>query len=171
MSARKSACEGMEAKLADLLLDAASVSAETRSHAEHCVRCREELRSLRATMAALDTWQAPEPSPFFDTRLRAQLRAEREAAPAGLLSRLRAAWRLGGLHLKPVAAGALGLVLAAGGGTAYWMQHDSRPRVQESATVRDLQSFDWNAQVFQQLNALDSDEDNGGANGAASTAD
>jgi hypothetical protein len=35
---------------------------------------------------------------------------------------------------------------------------------QTSATVRDLQSYDGNAQLFQQLNALDGDEDSGASN-------
>jgi hypothetical protein len=173
MGARKSQCEGIEAKMADLLLAPATVSAETRSHLETCAPCREELDSLRATLAALDAWEAPEPSPFFDGKLRARIRAEREAAPVGMLERLRARWHLGSLQIRPVMAGALAVVLAAGGGTAFWLEHDGsrRPVRQESATVRDLQSYDWNAQVFQQLNALDSDEDAGGANGAPSNAD
>jgi hypothetical protein len=45
------------------------------------------------------------------------------------------------------------------GGTALWLQHGVFRAPQDSATVRDLQSLDGNAQVFQQLSALDSDED------------
>ena len=35
---------------------------------------------MRATMALLDTWKAPEPSPYFMTRLGARLREERAGA-------------------------------------------------------------------------------------------
>jgi hypothetical protein len=48
-----------------------------------------ELRSC-GDHGLLDTWEAPEPSPYFLTRLDARMREEREAAPAGWLARLRA---------------------------------------------------------------------------------
>jgi hypothetical protein len=51
--------------------------------------------------------------------------------------------------------------LAVGGGTFALLNHQAVPAAQTSATVRDLQSYDGNAQLFQQLNALDGDEDNG----------
>ncbi len=156
-------CRRMEARLADLLLDPASASAEERRHVEACADCRAELAALQRTMHALDGWAAPEPSPFFDTRLRARLRAEKSAAPAGFLEGLRARLLFSSnLHLRPVMAGVLATVLAIGGGTVAWVEHGSRSLPQESATVRDLQSLDGNAQVFQQLNAVDSDEDDGG---------
>jgi hypothetical protein len=52
-----------------------------------------------------------------------------------------------------------------GGGTFALLNHEVAPAPQTSATVRDLQSYDGNAQLFQQLNALDGDEDSG--NGAS----
>jgi hypothetical protein len=154
-------CREVKTWIADLLLDPAAVPAEVRAHAVDCADCRTELRELQATMQLLDSWNAPEPSPFFDVKLRGRLRQEREAPPAGWWERTRA--RLlydSNLHMRPVAAGALAMLLAVGGGTAYWVEHNPAP-AQQSATVRDLQSLDGNAQVFQQLNALDSDEDDG----------
>ncbi len=164
-------CRQMESKLADLLLadklDPATVEAEAKEHLAACPACRTELAGLRATMHALDAWKAPEPSPFFDGKLRARLRAEREAAPAGFLERLRTRLLFGNAHLRPIAAGALAVVLAVGGGSTFWLEHNaSSSHIQESATVRDLQSLDGNAQVFQQLSALDSDEDNGSSSSA-----
>lgn len=154
----------MGMRIADLLLDPASASAEERQHVEACADCRRELAELQLAMQSLDGWAAPEPSPFFDTKLRARLRAERSAAPAGFLERLRTRWLFGsGVHFRPVVAGVLATVLAVSGGTVAWLEHNSASRVQESATVRDLQSLDGNAQVFQQLSALDSDEDDGGS--------
>jgi hypothetical protein len=47
-----------------------------------CAGCREELAELRATMALLDTWEAPEPSPYFLSKLDARMREERATAPA-----------------------------------------------------------------------------------------
>ena len=43
---------------------------------------------MRRTMALLDEWQAPEPSPYFDSRLRARLR-EVAAEPRSWLAWLR----------------------------------------------------------------------------------
>jgi hypothetical protein len=40
------------------------------------------MESFRKTMALLDEWEAPEPSPYFLTRLRAHVKEEKEKAPA-----------------------------------------------------------------------------------------
>jgi anti-sigma factor RsiW len=155
-------CKIANTKLMDLVMDDPGnpALAETRKHVEQCAECRQELAALQATMAALDTWEAPEPSPFFNARMSALLRAEREAEPAGFFERLRARLLFGSnLHLRPVAAGALALLLLIGGGTyAGFMTPTSAP-AHTSATIRDLQSLDENSQVFQQLNALDQQDD------------
>jgi hypothetical protein len=121
---------------------------------------------MERTWKLLDEWQAPEPSAFFDAKLYARLRQEKENAPAGFFERAKA-WLLysSNFQLRPVAAGALATVIAVGGGTFALLNHEVGPAPQTSATVRDLQSYDGNAQVFQQLNALDGDEDSG--NGAS----
>ena len=54
-----------------------------------CAACAGELASLQQTMALLDEWQAPEPSPYFDSRLRARVREEAVAASRGWLAWLR----------------------------------------------------------------------------------
>src|SRR4051794_41861372 len=48
------------------------------AHLRGCEACAKELASMRSTMALLDEWQAPEPSPYFDAKLRARLKAEPE---------------------------------------------------------------------------------------------
>ena len=157
-------CKATKAQLADLLLDPAAASAAAREHIAACADCSQELDELRTTMAAMDAWGAPEPTTYFDTRLAARLREEKENPPAGLWERMRARLLYGSnLHLRPVAAGALALLLLMGGGTAVWVQHSAQPPVpQESATVHDLQLLDGNAQVYQQLNSLDADQDDSG---------
>ena len=120
MNEMKNNCTGMESKLADLLLDPASVSAKVHAHVAECDGCRGELEELKATMGLLDVWQVPEPSPFFMTRMQARMREERESAPAGLLrgwfARLRAGFAYGpGLHARPLVATALTVVLLIGG--------------------------------------------------------
>lgn len=153
-----------EAQLADLLLDPAAPSSAAREHVAACAVCSHELDELRTTMVAMDAWEAPEPTPYFDTRLAARLREEKENPPAGLWERMRARLLYGSnLHLRPVAAGALALLLLIGGGTAVWVQRGVQPAApQESATVQDLQLLDGNAQVYQQLNSLDADADDSG---------
>jgi hypothetical protein len=153
-------CKGMRTQLADLLLDPAAASPAAREHITACAECREELEALNATMHAMDAWEGPEPSPYFDTRLAAMLREEKAKPPAGLWERLSARLVYGSnIQFRPIAAAALALLLTVGGGTAVLLQHDQHSVPQESATVHDLQLLDGNAQVYQQLNALDADND------------
>jgi hypothetical protein len=147
----------------DLLLDPERVPAAVRAHVEQCADCSKELKSLEATMLALDAWEGTEPSPFFDARMAARMREARAAEPAGFLERLRARLLFGSnLHLRPLAAGALALLLLIGGGTYAGFESMQPTPVTASATVKDLQSLDENAQVFQQMNKLDETDDASG---------
>ena len=159
-------CNATKAQLADLLLDPAAASPVAREHVAACADCGKELHDLQATMRAMDAWEAPEPTPYFDTRLAARLREEKTNPPASLWERMRARLLYGSnTQLRPVAAGALALLLLMGGGTAVWVQRDTQPRVpQQSATVSDLQLLDGNAQVYQQLSSLDADPDDDSSN-------
>jgi predicted anti-sigma-YlaC factor YlaD len=156
-------CTMVDEKLADLLLDPHAVPAKVQAHVAECGDCRAELEQLQATMALLDRWEAPEPNPYFLTRLRARVREEHEAAPAGWLAgrwtRLRAGLAYGpGLHVRPLAAMAMTVVLLVGGGTYLgvtdWMQQ-AQPSPM-AATVHDLQTLDSNAQVLDQMETLSS---------------
>jgi hypothetical protein len=91
------------------------------------------------------------------------MREERQAAPAGWLARgvarIRASIAYGpGLHVRPLAAMALTVVLLVGGGTYLgvtdWMQPVQPTPL--AATVHDLQVLDSNAQVLDQMEALSS---------------
>jgi anti-sigma factor RsiW len=161
-------CRKVKANLPDLLLAPKSVSAEVRAHVESCAECGKELKELEATMALLDTWTAPEVSPYFDTRMAGLMREEQQAAPAGWLERIRARMLFGNhMHMRPLAAAALALIVAVGGGTYAGFGGFSTPKpaaVQASPVIKDLQSLDENAQVFQQLNSMDQQAagDNGG---------
>jgi len=151
-------CPETKKNMADWLF--APIPEEARKHIAECAGCAEELASIEKTWKVLDEWQAPEPSAFFDARLYARLRREREEAPASLFEQAKA-WILyrSNLHMRPLAAGAMATLLVVGGGTFALLDHQAAPVVQASATVRDLQSYDGNAQLFQQLNALDGDDD------------
>jgi hypothetical protein len=162
MKQKKTNCAGMDEKLADVLLDPRPAPAKVQSHVAKCDGCQSELDELKATMDLLDTWKAPEPSPYFLTRLGARMREEREAAPAGwfaaTIARLRASVAYGpGLHVRPLAAMALTVMLLIGGGTYLgvtdWMQPPQQPGP-NAAVVHDLQTLDNNAQVLDQLEAL-----------------
>ena len=165
MKRMKTNCTGMDEKLADLLLDPHAAPAKVQAHVAECSRCQSELEELKTTMRLLDAWEAPEPNPYFLTRLGARMREEREAAPAGWLAgaiaRLRANIAYGpGLHARPLAAMALTVMLLVGGGTYLgvtdWMQ-PAQPSPQ-AAVVHDLQTLDNNAQVLDQMEALSSNQ-------------
>jgi anti-sigma factor RsiW len=164
-------CRKVKANLPDLLLAPESAAAEVRAHAESCAECARELRELRATMAALDAWEAPEVSPYFDGKMAARLREEREAAPAGWLERMRVWVRFGNhMSLRPVAATALGVALLVGGG--MYVEFTGQPQhpvptAAASPVIQDLQSLDENQQVFQQLNLMDQQQANNSGSGSA----
>jgi anti-sigma factor RsiW len=159
----------MDSKLANLLLDPAAAPAKVKVHVAECDRCRRELAELRATMALLETWQGPEPSPYFLSRLDARMREERQAEPAhwpaSWIARVRARFAYGpAMHVRPLAAMALTAVLLLGGG-AYlgvtdWDQPASPPG--QAAVVNDLQTLDSNAQLLDQMEALSSTNNENG---------
>lgn len=149
--------------MADMLLAPEAAPAEVTTHVAACEPCAKELDAMRATMALLDTWEAPEPSPFFMTRFAARLNEERQAAPAGWFERFRARLTYGPqLHARPVAAMALTVVLLLGGGTylgiTNWDQTPAAPP--QAAVVHDLQVLDNNAQLLDQLESLSSADSN-----------
>jgi anti-sigma factor RsiW len=161
----KSNCTGMDAKLANLLLDPyADFPADVQSHLAGCDRCRRELDELRATMNLLDTWKMPEPNPYFLTRLEARLREEREASPAGWLATLRARFAFHPVsHVRPLAAMALTVVLLVGGGAYLGITDWNKPPAApgQTAVVHDLQTMESNAQLLDQLETLSSNKESG----------
>jgi hypothetical protein len=154
----------MESKLADLLLDPKAVPAKVRVHVEQCEHCQGELAQLQATMALLDTWESPEPSPYFMTRLDARMREERQAEPAGWFARLRARFTYGpSMHVRPLAAMAMAVVLLVGGGAYLDLTDlDQTTTPGPSAVIHDLQTLDNNAQLLDQMEAMSVAPDNGG---------
>jgi hypothetical protein len=163
METMKNNCTGMESRLADLLLDPETVPAKVKSHVEECELCRRELADLRATMALMDTWEGPEPSPYFLSKLDVRMREERATAPASWLERLRARLAYGpSMHVRPLAAMALAVVLLVGGGTYLGVSNVEQPAPPpEAAVVHDLQTLDNNAQLLDQLESLQNTGENG----------
>ncbi|MGC1422309.1 MAG: hypothetical protein WA354_21040 [Terracidiphilus sp.] len=150
-------CTAMETKLADMLLDPEAAPAEVKAHVAECDSCRKDLEEMRATMAAMDAWSVPEPSPYFMTRLGARMREEREAPRQSWLQRLRARFVYGPpMHARPLAAMALTVMLLVGGGAYLGVTNIEQPQPpdRDAAVVRDLQTLDSNAQVLDQLEAI-----------------
>jgi len=160
-------CNDMNSKMPDLVFESeqmdAEVNSEIQAHLAACEDCREQVRELRATMSLLDSWEAPEPNPYFLTRLNARLDEEREAAPANWFEKLRARLVYGSrLGLRPVAAMALTVVVLVGGGAYLGLNDWDQPAVQppaQAAVVHDLQTLDNNAQLLDQLESLSSQND------------
>jgi hypothetical protein len=150
-------CTGMETKLAEMLLDPNSAPAKVKAHVADCVSCQKDLQELHATMAMMDSWTAPEPNPYFLTRLDARMREERQAPPQGWLERLRARLAYGPpMHARPLAAMALSVMLLLGGGAYLGVTNVEQPQPVQvnAAVVGDLQTLDNEAQVLDQLESI-----------------
>lgn len=159
-------CKTVNEALAELLLAPeelhAGVRAELEEHLENCAECREQLNGLRATMQLMDAWEAPEPNPYFLTRLNARLEEERAAAPASWFERLKARLVYGSrLTMRPVAAMALTVAVLVGGGAYLGLSDLEAPKAPQpqAAVVRDLQTMDSNAQVLDQLETMSDQTD------------
>jgi hypothetical protein len=153
-------CQHCQSVLPDLLLDPrAGSNAAARAHLATCAACNEEFKSLEATFALLDMWQAPEPSSYFDQKLSVRLREEQSLAPAGWFERLKSRLLFNtGRQFRPALAGGLAVVLLIGGGTFADLATFSHPPVQASATVQDLQLLDRNDQTLQTMDQLLQDD-------------
>ena len=124
-------CNDVRENLIELLTNGPA-DPQVEAHVNQCSACAEELGSMRKTMALLDEWESPEPSPYFLTRLRAHVKEEREKAPALMFVWLR----------RPILAAALATVLAAGGvGYRLFM---TAPQPPDNDAVADIESLDKN---------------------------
>src|SRR6202035_5576257 len=130
--------------LLDLLLDPGAPShVAARSHVESCAECTREFKSIEATFVLLDTWKAPEPSPYFDQKLAVRLREEQARAPEGWFERLKSRLLFNtGRQFRPALAGDMAFILLVGGGSLPNLSDFGRSTPQASATVQDLQILD-----------------------------
>lgn len=122
----------------------------------------DELEGLRKTFAALDAWEAPEPSPWFDARMAALLREEVARQPEGFFARLRSRFLFGSSYtMKPLLGSAMALLLVLAGGSYGVEQLHHRNQV--SVAVQDLQRLDSDATALQQMDQIidDASDDTG----------
>jgi anti-sigma factor RsiW len=130
-------CNDVRENLIELITDGPA-DPQVKAHLSQCSACTEELASLRKTSALLDEWEAPEPSPYFLTRLRAHVKEERGKAPATLFGWLR----------RPVLAASLATLLTAGVVVARLVtlsppdNNTGTPQV--GTAVADIESLDKN---------------------------
>ena len=146
-------------EIKELMLDAAMGGEGVPGMNEHlldCPSCAGKLQEMRKTMALLDEWQAPEPSPYFDTRLAARMREERVKPE-------RKSWF--SWVRMPVLAGALALVLMMAGGVNWFTRSRTPSEVAGKAgpppvpvvgtAVGDLQTLDKNEDLYANFDLLD----------------
>src|ERR1700691_3195268 len=102
-------CEEIRERMPEVAAGFDRPTADEGKHIENCSACANELKEMRATMAVLDEWQTPEPSPYFDVRLQARLREEMAKPQAGWLQWFR----------RPVLAAALTVLIGVGVGLFF----------------------------------------------------
>jgi hypothetical protein len=129
---------------------------DVQTHISSCSACAAKLQGFRQTMALLDQWQAPDPGPYFDTRLGARLREEIARPAAGWLRR-------------PALAASLAVVVVAGAlvvsnrdilfpGSAERLAISVPvPGVpaEPGTAVGDLQALEWNHELYADFDVLD----------------
>ena len=150
-------CNEARELMPDLAAGLAAVTPEVKAHLDSCAECAGKLEAFRQTMTLLDEWQAPEPSPYFDVRLKARLREESAKQPVGWLHWLR----------RPVLALSFALVMVASvtlvrmnsshsgstttpGGTVA-LQTAAEP----GTAVGDLQALEKNQNLYSDFDVLD----------------
>jgi predicted anti-sigma-YlaC factor YlaD len=156
-------CNQIRELLPDLAAGMEVATPEVNQHIAACSDCSTDLHELQKTMALLDEWQAPEPSPYFDTRMQARLREEtREemARPAAgwLSSLLRPAWAMS--FAAVIFAGALVVTTV---NKSYFLETEAMATkppalslpVQPGTAVGDLQALDRNDDLYADFDMLD----------------
>jgi anti-sigma factor RsiW len=151
-------CEEIREMMPDLASGLTGITPEVSGHMAGCNACAGKLEEFRQTMALLDEWQVPEPSPYFDVRLQARLREE--------IARPQAGWL--GWFRRPVLAAALTVLLGIGVGLFFakssgiFLHNDNSVVVVDSpmlagpgTAVSDLQALDKNHDLYADFDLLD----------------
>jgi len=141
-------CNEIRDRMPDVAAGFGELTSDEVKHVEICAACTEQLKSMKATMALLDEWQTPRPSPYFDTRLQARLREEM-AKPQGWFH-----W-----VTRPVLAAALTVMMAVGVG---FLVHNRNivdgPQVADvgpGTAVSDLKDMENNHDLYSDFELLD----------------
>ena len=147
-------CNEIRQLMPDLASGMSAATPRMDEHIQACSECSQTLAEFRQTMLLLDEWLAPEPSPYFDTRLHARLREEAARQPVGLLASLVRSWfRNPALAFSLAAILVMGITLFRGDGYRY-RESNSMAAVPGSA-VSDLQALDKNHDLYSDFDVLD----------------
>src|SRR5580698_4679336 len=136
----------------DLAAGMGTVIPEVNNHLMSCAACGGKLTEMRQTMALLDEWRAPEPSPYFDTRLMARMREEK-SKPSVWLQWLR----------KPALAISLAVLMVMSitlfrndAGLSNHSDGQVATMVAEpGSAVSDLSAMDKNSELYSDFDVLD----------------
>src|SRR5215831_3784769 len=131
-------CQDVRENLIELVTDGPA-DPQVTAHLSQCGDCTAELNSLRKTSALLDEWEAPEPSPYFLTRLRAHVKEEREKAPASPVF---------GWLRRPAMAVSLAAALVAGGLVYRFIGIPPIVEPETGTAVADVEALDRNHEVL-----------------------
>ena len=147
-------CDEIRELMPDLAAGLGTLTPEVKEHVSSCAVCAGKLEDFRSTMALLDEWQAPEPSPYFDVRLKARLREEAAKPARGWLQWLRRP----ALALSLALAMVVGVSLIQRGGlhppaTSNGPIIDVVPT--PGTAVGDLQALDKNHDIYADFDLLD----------------
>jgi hypothetical protein len=151
-------CEEIREIMSDVASGSMGITPEVEGHLAGCGACAGKLEEFRRTMALLDEWQAPEPSPYFDVRLQARLREEIAKPQADWLAWFR----------RPALAAALMVLMAIGVGLFFSKNgriyrpsddvvavNDALSAAEPGTAVGDLQSLDKNHDLYSDFDLLD----------------
>ena len=145
-------CDEIRERIPDVAAGFRQPLVEESNHLASCTTCADQLKAMRSTMALLDEWQVPEPSPYFDVRLQARLREE--------IAKPQVSW----LHWfrRPVLAAALTVIMGVGVGllftrnsTGYKHHTDVAVSAPPGSAVSDLQALDKNHDMYSDFELLD----------------
>jgi len=147
-------CKKIRELMPDLAAGLSATAPEVEKHVRSCAECAAKLEGVRKTMALLDEWQAPEPSPYFDARLQVRLREEMTRPAGGWLEWMR----------RPALALALTLLLAVGVSVVRTKQVSTSAQgisppwstpAEPGTAVGDLQALDKNHDLYADFDVLD----------------
>jgi hypothetical protein len=148
-------CEEIREIMPDLASGVTGMTPEIGGHLADCGECAAKMAEFRQTMALLDEWRAPEPSPYFNVRLQARLREEMAKPHAGWMTWFR----------RPVLAAALTVLMAIGmglffsKGSGMYNASDDEVAVMDSqepgTAVSDLQALEKNHDLYSDFDLLD----------------
>ena len=149
-------CEEIREVMPDLASGLVGMTPEIGGHLAGCGACAGKMEEFRQTMALLDEWKAPEPSPYFDVRLQARLREEMAKPQTGWLTWFR----------RPVLAASLTVLMGIGVGLFFTkgsgvynsgndMVADSQVQAEPGTAVSDLQALEKNHDLYSDFDLLD----------------